>query len=75
MVPAMIGMMTGLESSIGALLIPGVGQQIVVEQVFGGEGATLLDYLLPMLSALVVAGACVWLTAKMFERESVVFGR
>jgi sodium transport system permease protein len=75
MVPAIIGMMTGLESSIGALLIPGVGQQIVVEQVFGGEGATVLDYLLPMLSALVVAGACVWLTAKMFERESVVFGR
>lgn len=75
MVPAIIGMMTGLESSIGALLIPGVGQQIVVEQVFGGEGATVLDYLLPMLSALLVAGACVWLTAKMFERESVVFGR
>jgi sodium transport system permease protein len=75
MVPAIIGMMTGLESSIGALLIPGVGQQIVVEQVFGGEGASVLDYLLPMLSALLVAGACVWLTAKMFERESVVFGR
>lgn len=75
MVPAIIGMMTGLESSVGALLIPGVGQQIVVEQVFGGEGAGALDYLLPMLSALLVAGACVWLTAKMFERESVVFGR
>jgi sodium transport system permease protein len=75
MVPAIIGMMTGLERSIGALLIPGVGQQIVVEQVFGGEGAGVLDYLLPMLSALLVAGACVWLTAKMFERESVVFGR
>jgi sodium transport system permease protein len=75
MVPAIIGMMTGLERSIGALLIPGVGQQIVVEQVFGGKGATAIDYLLPMLSALLVAGACVWLTAKMFERESVVFGR
>jgi sodium transport system permease protein len=75
MVPAIIGMMTGLESSIGTLLIPGVGQQIVVEQLFGGEGAGPLDYLLPMVSALVVAGACVWLTAKMFERESVVFGR
>lgn len=75
MVPAIIGMMTGLERSIGALLIPGVGQQIVVEQLFGGEGAGVLDYLLPMISALVVAGGCVWMTAKMFERESVVFGR
>ncbi len=75
MVPAIIGMMTGLERSVATLLIPGVGQQIVVEQLFGGEGANALDYLLPMFSALVVAGACVWLTAKMFERESVVFGR
>ncbi|KIG13870.1 ABC-type Na+ efflux pump, permease component [Enhygromyxa salina] len=75
MVPAVIGMMTGLERSIGALLIPGVGQQIVVEQLLGGGAATALDYLLPMLSALVVAAACVWLTAWMFRRESVVFGR
>ncbi len=75
MVPAIIGMMTGLERSVATLLIPGVGQQIVVEQLFGGEGANALDYLLSMFSALVVAGACVWLTAKMFERESVVFGR
>jgi sodium transport system permease protein len=75
MVPAIIGMMTGLERSVGALLIPGVGQQIVVEQVLGGGETNALDYLLPMLSALVVAGACVWLTAWMFRRESVVFGR
>ncbi|PRQ06925.1 ABC transporter permease [Enhygromyxa salina] len=75
MVPAVIGMMTGLERSVGALLIPGVGQQIVVEQLLGGGAATALDYLLPMLSALAVAGACVWLTAWMFRRESVVFGR
>lgn len=75
MVPALIAMMGGLERSIGSLLIPGVGQQIVVERVFGGEGAGLVDFALPMASALVVAGVCVWLTAWMFGRESVVFGR
>jgi sodium transport system permease protein len=75
MVPAVIGMMTGLEHSVGALLIPGVGQQIVVERLFGGEAAGVLDFVLPMTSALVVAAACVWLTAWMFRRESVVFGR
>ncbi|PRP99373.1 Inner membrane transport permease YbhR [Enhygromyxa salina] len=75
MVPALIGMMTGLERTIGALLIPGVGQQIVVERVFGGEAVGALDFVLPMLSAIAVAAACVWLTAWMFRRESVVFGR
>lgn len=75
MVPAVIGMMTGLERSLGALLIPGVGQQIVVERIFGGEAPGALDLVLPMVSAVVVAGLCVGLTAWMFRRESVVFGR
>lgn len=75
MIPAMLGMMSGLERSIGALLVPGLGQQIVVEQVFGGGETTVVDFLLPMASALVVAGVCVGLTAWMFRRETVVFGR
>lgn len=75
MVPAMVGMMSGLERSVGALLVPGLGQQIVVEQVFGGGQTGVLDFVLPMVSAVAVAGACVWLTAWMFRRESVVFGR
>lgn len=75
MLPAVVGMMGGLEHTTSALLIPGVGQQIVVEQLFGGEGASALDYLLPMISALAVAGLCVGLTAWMFRREQVIFGR
>jgi sodium transport system permease protein len=75
MVPAMVGMMSGLERSPAALLVPGLGQQIVVEQIFGGAAVGVLDFLLPMASALAVAGLCVWLTAWMFRRETVVFGR
>lgn len=75
MVPAIVGMMSGLDRSIGALLVPGLGQQIVVEQVFGGGETGVLDFLLPMGSALVVALGCVWVTAWMFRREAVVFGR
>lgn len=75
MVPAMIGMMSGLDRSMVSLLVPGLGQQIVVEQVFGGGQTTAVDLLLPMSSALLVAGICVWVTAWMFRRETVVFGR
>ncbi len=75
MVPALLGMMSGLERSVGALMVPGLGQQIVVEQVFGGGETGVLDFVLPMASALVVAGVCVWVTAWMFRRETVVFGR
>jgi sodium transport system permease protein len=75
MIPAMVGMMAGLERSPLALLIPGLGQQIVVEEVFGGGIPGVLDFLLPLISSIVVTIACVGLTAWMFRREAVVFGR
>ncbi|NVB40550.1 ABC transporter permease [Pseudenhygromyxa sp. WMMC2535] len=75
MAPAMIGMMAGLGDSPGLLAIPGVGQQIVVEKLFGGESVDLLHFVLPTLSAIVVASACLAATAMMFRRESVIFGR
>ena len=75
MIPAVVGMMTGLERTPTTLLIPGVGQQIVVEGLLGGEGAGALDYLLPLISSIVVAGLCVAATAWMFRRESVIFAR
>ena len=75
MIPAVIGLTSGLERTPGTLLIPGFGQQIVVEGLLGGAGARGLDYLLPLVSALVVAGLCVAATAWMFRRESVIFGR
>jgi sodium transport system permease protein len=75
MVPAMVGMMSGLDRSVGALLVPGLGQQIVVEQVFGGGETGVMDFVLPMISAVGVAGVCVGVTAWMFRRETVVFGR
>ncbi len=75
MVPAMVGMMSGLSDGPLALLTPGLGQQIVVGKLLGGESVGAMAYLLPMLSALVVAGICVAITAAMFRRERVVFGR
>ena len=75
MIPAMVGMMSGLGDGPGLLLIPGVGQQIVVEKLFGGQAVGVLDFVLPMISALAVAGLCVAATAAMFRREGVIFGR
>lgn len=74
-VPAMIGMLVGLGDAPAMFLIPGVGQQIAVEKLFGGESVSVVSLLLSTLSALVVAGGCVSLTAWMFNRESIIFGR
>ena len=72
MMPAVVGMTTGLEHSLLSLMIPGVGQQVVVENLFGGAGASVVDIVVPMASSLVVAGICVAATAWLFKRESMV---
>ena len=73
-VPGIVGMMIGLERSVTTLLIPGVGQQIVVESLLSGGGAGVLDFVLPTATALAVAGICLALTTWLFRRESIVFG-
>lgn len=75
MAPAIVGMMGGLETSTAALLVPGLGQQVTVEALFGGQAVSAMHFLLPTLSALAVAAICVAVTAAMFRRESVIFGR
>ncbi|EDM81646.1 putative sodium ABC transporter, permease protein [Plesiocystis pacifica SIR-1] len=75
MAPAMIGMMSGLGDSPQALLTPGVGQQILVEKLLGGQAVSPLEFVLPVVSSLVVAALCVGVTAAMFRREAVIFGR
>lgn len=75
MVPAMISMMSGLGDSLAAAAIPVVGQQMLIEQAFGGEPPNLLGFVLAGGSALLGALLCVALTAALFRRESIVFGR
>jgi len=72
MMPAIVSMMTGFEQGLVSLAIPGIGQQIVVEQLFGGAGVSAIELLVPMSSALVVAGLCVATTTWLFRRESMI---
>ena len=74
-VPAMISMMSGLGDSLAAVAIPVVGQQMLIEQAFGGEQPSVLAFLLAGGSATLGALACVALTSALFRRETIVFGR
>ncbi len=75
MVPAMVSMMSGLGDSLAAAAIPVVGQQMLIEQAFGGEQPGPLGFVLAGGSAIVCALACVAVTAGLFRRETIVFGR
>jgi sodium transport system permease protein len=75
MAPAMISMMSGLGDSFAALAIPVVGQQMLIEQAFGGEAPNVLGFVLAGGSAIVLALVCVGVTVSLFRRETIVFGR
>jgi sodium transport system permease protein len=75
MVPAMISMISGLGDSLAAAAIPVVGQQMLIEQAFGGEQPSVLGFVLAGGSATLGALLCVAVTAGLFRRESIVFGR
>lgn len=75
MVPAMLSMMSGLGDSLAATLIPIVGQQMLIEQAFGGEPISPLGFVFASGSALLLALACLALTTALFRRESIVFGK
>jgi len=44
-------------------------------EVVSGEPVSLLSYAATGLSSLVLGLLCVWITARLFTRENVVFGR
>lgn len=55
--------------------VPILGQQVLLTEVLGGRAPTVLQFGLSGLASLCVGVACVWLTARLFARESIVFGR
>ena len=55
--------------------IPMLGQQVLMTEVVSGEPVSLLSYAATNLSSLMLGLLRVWITARLFTRENVVFGR
>lgn len=75
MIPGFLAMTGGLAGSTWQLMVPGLGQQLAIEQVMGAQMPSVLGFVLPTVSALLVAGICIVATTAMFRREAIVFGR
>ena len=55
--------------------IPILGQQALLTDVLSGEAPGLVFFILAGLSSLMAGLLCVGLTAKLFQREGIIFGR
>jgi sodium transport system permease protein len=75
MLPSFVASLWELGDEPWMIPIPALGQQVLLSRVIGGESAAGTEFALAGLSALVMGLVCVWLTARLFRRESIIFGR
>ena len=74
MVPHFVASLYSLGDEWWMLPIPALGQQVLMTDVLGSEPVAAGSFLTVGLSSAVIGLICVWITAKLFERERIVFG-
>ena len=74
MVPHFITSILSLDTAFWMLLVPALGQQVLLTDVLGGDQVDFLSYLVVGLSSLVLGLLCVWITSRLFQRERIIFG-
>lgn len=74
-IPSMIAILYSLDNEWWMGPIPVLGQQMLITDILGGEPGGLLPYLVSAISSIGLGLVGAWVTAKLFERERIVFGR
>lgn len=75
MVPGIVSMLYPLSNRPWLAPVPIVGQYALAADLLGGQPPSLISYTLAGLSALAVALLLVFITARLLQRESIIFGR
>lgn len=75
MAPSFIASLWELGDEPWMIPVPALGQQVLLSRVVAGESATPFEFGMAGGSALLMGLLCVWLTARLFRRESIIFGR
>jgi len=73
-VPAVV-VFAGLKDAFWQLLVPVLGQQMVLGRVIRGDAVPLTDYVVPAALALAIAAACLAGITRLLGDERIVFGR
>ena len=73
-VPVIV-LFSGLKDALWQLVVPVLGQQVVLSRIVRGDNLGWKDWALPSFVALMLAIACVALVARLLRDERIVFGR
>jgi sodium transport system permease protein len=71
----LVVMFSGLKDAFWQLVVPVLGQQVVLARVVRGDGLTPADWLIPSAVAFAIAAAGVILVSRLLREERIVFGR
>ena len=74
-VPHFIASLWSLGDAWWMLSVPALGQYVLLTDVLGGEAVRVGACLAVVLSSALLGLACVEVTARLFERERIIFGR
>jgi sodium transport system permease protein len=71
----LVVLFSGLKDAAWQLVVPVLGQQVVLTRIVRGEALGWADWAVPSLVALAIAAACVVGVARLLGDERIVFGR
>ena len=71
----LIVMFSGLKDAFWQLVVPVLGQQVVLGRVVRGDMLTFEDWAIPAAVAFAIAAGGVWLVSRLLREERIVFGR
>lgn len=75
MLPGLLLMLDPGRAELWMTPIPVLGQQVLLSEVLRGEAIPFASYALAALSAVACGLICVVLTAALFRRERIIYGR
>jgi len=55
--------------------IPVLSQQVLLTEILGGETGSIFPYIVSGLSSFALGLLSIWVTARLFAREKIIFGR
>jgi sodium transport system permease protein len=75
MMPGIAMSMNPMKTEDWMMLIPVLSQQLLVSDMMRGDPTSVTRHALAILATFVVSALFLWWTAKLFRRETIVFGR
>jgi sodium transport system permease protein len=75
MLPAMLTTLNPIKTKLWMTAVPVLGQQVILGDIIRGAHVSIVSLALTVVTSAVAAAICIYVTAALFQRERIIFGR